>query len=64
MILCSIHLIVPFFVAQTLLLECKASRSGDHVVVDCQTNRPPVYVLCTFDDGPKPTCMLLVNVLS
>jgi len=53
-----------FFIAQALLLECEASGSGDHVVVDCQTNRPPVYVFCSFDDGPKHTCMLLVNVLS
>jgi len=46
------------FSAQPLLLECEKSTSDGHVTVDCQTNRPPVMTVCSFDDGPEHHCML------
>ena len=45
--------------AQNLLLECGVSGSGDHVVVDCQTNRLHLFTYCSFDGGPKHTCMFM-----
>ena len=29
------------------------------MTVSCQTNRPPVTTMCSFDDGPQHKCVFL-----
>ena len=50
---------VLFDTAQPLLIDCESSSSGGHVTVSCQTNRPPVTTMCSFDDGPQHKCVFL-----
>ena len=44
-----------------LLLECTTDGSRTHVTIDCQSNRPPVRTMCSFDGGLEHQCKWLVN---
>ena len=53
-----IHVYITYHAAQPLVIDCDSSSSNGHVTIDCQTNRPPVIIMCSFDDGPQHECKL------
>ena len=44
-----------------LLMECDSEGTGNEVTIDCQTNRPPASVLCSFDGGLVHQCKQLIR---
>jgi len=46
-------------IVDPLLLECTTDGSHTHVTIDCQSNRPPVTTMCSFDGGLEHQCKWL-----